>query len=278
MAKKDWLVKAYNNRNFINSPSARLIRILAEMLEPENRFEKHNVRDTVVIFGSARTLPRSQALSKFRPVEKKFKKSKSPSAKLKRSYEDARRQLKMSQYYEDALNLSKKLTNYFKKLKKQGKNFLICSGGGPGIMGAASCGAKLAGGRSIGLNISLPEEQFPNPHQTKELSFEFHYFFIRKFWFFYLAKALVVFPGGFGTLDELFELLTLTQTKKSRKKMPVILYGRDYWEKVINFKEMVKWGAISKEDLKLFKISDNVDDTFNYLKKNISKSPIRSSE
>ena len=239
------------------------------MLEPASRFEKHNVKDTVVVFGSARTIPKKKALNRVKSIESKI--CSRSSAKLRRSYEEARRDLTMARYYEDALKLSKKLTVYFKELKKHGRNFLICSGGGPGIMGAASHGADLAGGKSIGLNISLPEEQFPNPHQTKELSFEFHYFFIRKFWFFYLAKALVVFPGGFGTMDELFELLTLIQTRKAKKKMSVILYGSEYWEKVINFDEMIKWGTISKEDLKLFKVCDNVNDAFNYLKKNLSK-------
>ena len=148
---------------------------------------------------------------------------------------------------------------------------MICSGGGPGIMAAGNQGAKIAGGKSIGLNISLPMEQCPNPHQTKDLAFEFHYFFIRKFWFFYLAKALVVFPGGFGTMDELFELLTLMQTGKYRKPLPVILFGRDYWQRVVNFDEMYKWGTISKKDLKLIKVFDDVDEAFSYLKKQLNK-------
>lgn len=266
-----WPVKAYKNKDFLNSPSARLIRILSEMIEPATRFRKYRVKDTVVFFGSARIFSRNVTSLKLRRIKARIKRVKSPSLNLKHQYEQARRDVVMSRYYEDARLLAKKLTHYFKGLRKSGKNFMICSGGGPGIMAAANQGAKIAGGKSIGLNISIPMEQYPNPYQTRDLAFEFHYFFIRKFWFFYLAKALVVFPGGFGTMDELFELLTLTQTGKYRKPLPVILFGRDYWQRVINFDEMYKWGTISKEDLKLIKVFDDVDETFNYLKKQLTK-------
>ena len=269
--KSSWLVKAYKNKEFLNSPSARLIRILSEMIEPAARFRKYGVKDTVVFFGSARIVSRSVTSLKLKKIKKRIEGVKAPSRKLKGQYEQAKRDVAMSRYYEDACLLAEKLTRYFKGLRKKGKNFMICSGGGPGIMAAGSQGAKIAGGKSVGLNISLPMEQYPNPYQTRELGFEFHYFFIRKFWFFYLAKALVVFPGGFGTMDELFELLTLTQTGKYRKPLPVILFGRDYWEKVINLDEMHKWGMISKEDLKLIKVFDDVDETFNYLKKQLTK-------
>lgn len=269
--KSSWLVKAYKNKEFLNSPSARLIRILSEMVEPAARFRKHKVKDTVVFFGSARIFPRSAASLKLKRIKQRIERVKSPSLNLKHRYEQAKRDVTMSRYYEDTRLLAEKLTRYFKGLRKKGKNFMICSGGGPGIMAAGNQGAKIAGGKSVGLNISLPMEQYPNPYQTKDLAFEFHYFFIRKFWFFYLAKALVVFPGGFGTMDELFELLTLTQTGKYRKPLPVILFGRDYWQKVINFGAMYKWGMISKEDLKLIKIFDDVDETFNYLKKQLTK-------
>ncbi len=257
--------------DFLNSPSARLIRILSEMIEPAARFRKYGVKDTVVFFGSSRIFSRSVTSLKLRRIKTRIKRVKSPSPNLKQQYEQAKRDVAMSRYYEDARLLAKRLTHYFKGLRKRGKNFMICSGGGPGIMAAGNQGAKMAGGKSIGLNISIPMEQYPNPYQTKDLAFEFHYFFIRKFWFFYLAKALVVFPGGFGTMDELFELLTLTQTGKYRKPLPVILFGRDYWKKVINFDEMHKWGTISKEDLKLIKVFDDVDETFNYLKKQLTK-------
>jgi len=265
------LVKAYNNTEFLNSPPARLIRILSEMIEPATRFGKYNIRDTVVFFGSAKIMPRGAAAANLKKIEARMKQTARPSAELKAEHEQAERNLLMSDYYEDAARLSEKLTRYFMTLKSRGKNFMVCSGGGPGIMGAANYGAKKAGGKSIGLNISLPMEQYPNPHQSEELAFEFHYFFIRKFWFFYLAKALVVFPGGYGTMDELFELLTLMQTGKSKKKMSVILFGSDYWRKIINFENMVEWGTIAKEDLNLFKVVDSVDEAFEILKKDLVK-------
>ncbi|MFC1624167.1 LOG family protein [Candidatus Omnitrophota bacterium] len=266
-----WLMKAYKNKDFLNSPPARLIRILSEMIEPATRFRKYKVKDTVVFFGSSRIFSRNATSRNLRRIKARMKRVKYPSPDLKHQYEQARRDVAMSRYYEDARLLAKKLTHYFKGLRKKGKNFMICSGGGPGIMAAGNQGAKIAGGKSIGLNISLPMEQYPNPYQTRDLAFEFHYFFIRKFWFFYLAKALVVFPGGFGTMDELFELLTLTQTAKYARPLPVILFGRDYWQRVVNFDEMYKWGTISKEDLKLVKVFDSVDETFNYLKKQLNK-------
>ncbi|MFC1576957.1 LOG family protein [Candidatus Omnitrophota bacterium] len=257
------LVKAYNNTEFLNSPSARLIRIMSEMIEPAVRFKKNGVKDTVVFFGSARILPRNTASLNLKKIKTQLSKTRSPSARLQSQHEKAKRDLDMSGYYEDAMRLSEKLTSYF---KRQNKDLMVCSGGGPGIMEAASRGAKRAGGKSIGLNISIPTEQIPNPYQTRELAFEFHYFFIRKFWFFYLARALVVFPGGFGTMDELIELLTLLQTgNKSKKCVTIILYGSDYWREVINFNKMVEWGTISEKDLKLFKIFDSVDEVFRYL-------------
>lgn len=266
-----WLKKAYNNYDFLNSPAARNIRVLAELTEPHSRFRKFNVHNTVVFFGSARTLPRKTALKKLKEITTRLSQTKNASRKLRLDYEYAKRNLIISRYYEDAVKLSKKLTIWFKELKNAPKNFVICSGGGPGIMEAANRGAKNAKGSSIGLNISLPTKQYSNPYQSKELSFEFHYFFIRKFWFFYPAKALIVFPGGYGTFDELFELLTLVQTNKSKKYMPIVLYGKEYWEKAINFNEMVKWGMISSQDLNLFKICDDVDTAFNYLKNELTK-------
>jgi hypothetical protein len=260
------ITKAYNNYDFLNSPSARTIRVLAEFIEPQARFRKYNVKNTVVFFGSARAFSRQSALKNLNQIKAALPRHRQPKKKLLRQYEQAKRDLVMSRYYEDAARLSEELTRWFKEPKNAHKNFVICSGGGPGIMEAANLGAKKAKGKSVGLNISLLTEQTPNPHQSKELAFEFHYFFIRKFWFFYPAKAIIVFPGGFGTLDEFFELLTLVQTNKSKKYMPLILYGSNYWEKVINFREMVKWGTISPQDLKLFKIFNNVQDAFNYLK------------
>ena len=198
-------------------------------------------------------------------LAKKTKISKS----LENKYKQAERDLEMSRYYEDAYKLAKKLTLWFKTLKK--KNFMICTGGGPGIMEAANKGAAKAKGKSVGLDISLPMEQNPNPYQTKDISCEFHYFFIRKFWFVYLAKALVVFPGGFGTMDEWFELLTLIQTHKTKKHMPVILYGTSFWKNLINFDYFADCGMISKKDLKLFRFYDDVDSAFECLKSEIEK-------
>lgn len=265
------LTKAYNNTKFLNSPPARLMRILAEMLEPAARFNRYCIKDTVVIFGSSKIMPKSEASARLVKIEAEMKRARSPSGSLTERYEQAKRDLEMSRYYEDAARLSEKLTIYFKGLKKRGKNFMICTGGGPGIMAAANYGAKKAGGKSIGLNISLPKEQVPNPYQSEEFAFIFHYFFIRKFWFFYLAKALIVFPGGYGTMDELFELLTLIQTGKSRKHMAVVFYGADYWRSIIDFDRMVELGTITKEDLKLFKMVNDVDEAFDYLKNDLEK-------
>ena len=218
-------IKAYKNGSFLNSPSARMIRILSEMIEPNSRLKKYRVRNTVVFFGSSRVIPREEAEANLRALQSKHDKDQAnPSTTLK-SAENA---LRLSRYYEDAADISEKLTLWFKTLENQGIRLNICTGGGPGIMEAANRGSSRVNGRSVGFNISLPMEQGANDYQTRELSFEFHYFFIRKFWFVYLAKALIVFPGGFGTLDELFELLTLIQTGKTKKRLPVVLYGKEY--------------------------------------------------
>ncbi len=273
-AKHSWIVKAYDNKKFLASPSARLIRIMSEMIEPATRFRKYGIKDTVVFFGSSRILPRNTASLNLKKIKIKIDRMKSPSTSLQSRYEKAKRDLVMSGYYEDAMHLAEKLTRYF---KRQNKNLMVCSGGGPGIMEAANRGAKRAGGKSIGLNISIPTEQIPNPYQTRELALEFHYFFIRKFWFFYLARALVVFPGGFGTMDELIELLTLIQTgNKSNKCSMIILYGSDYWNEIIDFNKMVYWGTVSRKDLKLFKVIDDVDEAFRYIKSRLEKCHIRS--
>jgi uncharacterized protein (TIGR00730 family) len=223
---------AYLNEKFLSSPDARVIRMLAEFLEPLSHFRREKVRDTVVFFGSAR-IHEEHALAP---------------------------------YYRDARALAKILTEWSEQFTNSTYRFVVCSGGGPGIMEAANRGASDAGGKSVGLNIGLPFEQFPNPYITPELSFEFHYFFMRKFWFAYLAKALVVFPGGFGTMDELFELLTLTQTQKLAKKMSIILYGSSYWKEIINFDALLKYGVISPEDLNLFQYADTPESAFEMLK------------
>src|SRR5882757_2615139 len=214
---------AYLNDTFLNSPDARALRILAEYLEPWAHFRREKVRDTVVFFGSARI----------------------------------RETGPLAQYYQEARTLASMLTEWTQQFTNSTYRFVVCSGGGPGIMEAANRGAADADGKTVGLNIGLPFEQFPNPYITPALSFEFHYFFMRKFWFAYLAKALVVFPGGFGTLDEMMEILTLTQTQKLAKKMTVLIYGSEYWKEIINFDALVKYGMIGPEDLDLFQFADD---------------------
>jgi len=255
--------KAYSDEKFLKSPAARSLRIVAEYMEPQYRFRKENVRDTVVFYGSARLLPKAAANKKL----KELKKMKNPSGDR---LLDAQIDLEMSRYYEDTVELSRLITEWSMK-QEPGNRFVVCSGGGPGIMEASNRGAKKAGGKSIGLNISLPFEQNPNPYITPALNFEFHYFFMRKFWFAYLAKALIIMPGGYGTMDELFELLTLIQTKKIRKKMPIVVYDKMFWERVINFEELAKKRLIDKEDLKLFLIAETVDEAFHYVKNDLQK-------
>jgi uncharacterized protein (TIGR00730 family) len=213
---------AYKNEEFLKGPDSRPLRILSEYLEPLSHFRRQRIRDTIVFFGSARI----------------------------------REDGPMGHYYEDARKLAGLLTTWAKTFRERTYRFVVCSGGGPGIMEAANRGAWEARGKTIGLNIGLPFEQFPNPYITGELSFEFHYFFMRKFWFAYMAKALVVFPGGFGTLDELFEILTLAQTKKLAKKITIVLYGSDFWKEIVNFEALVKYGTISPGDLDLFHFAD----------------------
>ena len=266
-----WPLKPYKNLDFLTSSDGRLIRILSEFIEPAARFRKNNVRNTIAFFGSARTISRQEAKKNLDRVEVLLKSKKEPSRKHQQEYEQAEQALVMSRYYEDALLLAEKLTQWSQGIKEKKKRFLICSGGAQGIMEAANRGARRAGGRSIGLNISLPFEQGSNRFQTRELAFEFHYFFVRKFWFVYLAKALVAFPGGFGTMDELLELLTLVQTGKTRKYMPIVVYGSDYWKQVINFDALLRAGTISTRDLALFRFCDDVDSAFSYLTEELTR-------
>jgi len=247
-------VKAYKNHAFLNSPDARILRILSEYIEPQARFRELQVRDTIVIFGSARIPSREQA-------EESLAKARKDGDDVARAEVD----LKMSSYYEATRELAFRLTEWSKGLEAKGRRFAICSGGGPGIMEAANRGASEAKGLNIGLNISLPFEQEGNPYITHRLAFEFHYFFMRKYWFAYLAKAIVAMPGGFGTLDEFMEVVTLIQTFKIKKRMPVVLFGTEYWSEVVNFEAMAKWGTISAEDLDLFHRTDSVDDAFDFI-------------
>ena len=256
--------KAYKNSGFLGSKDARPLRILSEFLEPLSRFNYFNVKDTIVFFGSARIRPRKDAIKNLRILAKKGIGKKIHTKKYQQDLLKAEIAVEMSRYYDDAAELSRLITVWAKRLKHKNR-LLVCSGGGPGIMEAANKGALLAKGDSIGLNISLPFEQYPNQFITPKFNFEFHYFFMRKLWFMYLAKALVAFPGGFGTLDEFFELLTLLQTKKVGKKMTVILYGKAFWTKIIDFNALVKYGMISIDDLDLFKFADSPKEAFNIL-------------
>jgi uncharacterized protein (TIGR00730 family) len=258
---------AYEDDDFMQSTEARPIRILAEYLDPLRRFKAHNIQDTVVFFGSARVLSRTLAQRALTRLEKATIRESDYKAALKRS----RKALEWSRYYEDARELAKRLTKWSMALEAQRHRFVVCSGGGPGIMEAANRGAKEAGGKSVGLNIRLPFEQAPNRYITKDLVFNFHYFFMRKFWFAYLAKALVIFPGGFGTIDEMFEILTLAQTRKLSKKLLVILYGSEYWDQVFHLEPLAEWGAINEDDLKLLCRVDSVDEALTELQRHLMK-------
>lgn len=263
--------KAYKNLEFLNSSDARIIRILAEFLEPKQRFENQKVYDTIVFFGSARTKNPDQANKELQSVLDRLSKADiKDDPTLMEELDHAKNQVFLSSYYQDAVELARRMTEWSKSLDSVYR-FVVCSGGGPGMMEAANKGALEAGGMSVGLNISLPMEQGSNPYITPDLNFEFHYFFMRKFWFVYLAKALIIFPGGFGTLDELFEVLTLIQTEKVLKRMPIVIYGSEYWKQIINFDYMVKYGVISKQDLDLLQFCDTVDEAFEYLKGELTK-------
>src|SRR5580698_40120 len=237
MADNKPALLSYEDPGFLNSPDGRPLRILAEYLSPLAHFRRERIQDTVVFFGSARLMEMGP----------------------------------LGRYYIEARELARRLTAWSDALPDSTRRFVVCSGGGPGIMEAANRGACDAGGKTVGLNIGLPFEQRPNPFVTPELNFEFHYFFIRKFWFAYLAKALVVFPGGFGTLDELTEILTLVQTQKLMKRMIVILYGTSFWKEVINFEALVRHGMIAAEDLNLFQFADDVETAFQELKAGLTK-------
>lgn len=258
-------MKAYHNLEFLNSPDARVIRLISEFLEPARRFRKEGIKDTIVFFGSARVKPRQEALKKWKALSRSL-----PNSSGRRELKAARIELDMSRYYEDAVELAKLLTKWSSRLKEKNR-LVISSGGGPGIMEAANRGAKLAGGRSVGLNISLPFEQISNPYIPDELNFQFHYFFMRKLWFVYLSKAMVMFPGGFGTFDELFEVLTLVQTQKLKKKVTVVLYGRKHWEKTVNFDNLVHLGLIGPEDLKLFHFAETPREAFDLIVSDLRK-------
>jgi uncharacterized protein (TIGR00730 family) len=258
---------AYQDPIFMESLPARPLRILAEYIDPINRLRRARVGDTIVMFGSARIQPRDRALAALKKVRH--------AARGRRTHEwrtkvtAAKSIVEMSRYYEEARELSRRITAWAMTLGPHPKRFVICSGGGPGIMEAANRGAAEAGGSSIGLSIQLPHEQLPNRYITPDLNFCFHYFFMRKLWFAQMAKALIVFPGGFGTMDELWELLTLLQTGKLSSHHLILIYGRQYWDKVLNWRHMVRSGTISEKDYKLLQFADNVDEAFDRVRKDM---------
>jgi len=278
---------AYENASFLNGADGRLIRIVSEYIEPLARFRREKIQDTVVFFGSARFRGRAQAendlellenTGSVHPAPHSEQPAKAPEIASGNATElqikRAEAAVKMARFYEDARTLANMLTKWAKTIPSSSpipkERFVVTSGGGPGIMEAANRGAYEAGGKTIGLNIRLPFEQSPNPYVTPALNFEFHYFFMRKLWFAYLSKALVVFPGGFGTLDEMFEILTLAQTHKLAKKITVVIYGSEYWKKVLNIEALVDTGAISPKDIELFQFADTPEEAFNMLRKGLT--------
>ena len=259
----------YLDPEFLESEEARPLRILAEYLEPKKRFKLQDIQDTVVFFGSARIHSREAAELALRELEQR------PAGAHASEERDlllgrGRRALEWSRYYEEARQLAKLLTTWSLSLDSEHHRFVVTSGGGPGIMEAANRGASEAGGKTVGLNIKLPFEQGANRYITPGLHFEFHYFFMRKFWFAYLSKALVIFPGGFGTLDEMFEILTLMQTEKLAKQIQIILYGTEYWDPILKLEPMADWGAISDTDLQLLQRADTPMEAFKLLKEHLT--------
>jgi len=259
---------AYQNEPFLNSPDGRILRMLAEYQEPLARFRHEQIQDTVVFFGSARFHGEKYATTALHALQNNHAVA---DENLERNLKLAQAGVDMARYYEDARKLAYMLTKWSIHIPARRHRFVVTTGGGPGIMEAANLGAHEAGGKSIGLNIQLPFEQHPNSYITPSLNFQFHYFFMRKFWFAYLAKGLVIFPGGFGTMDELFEILTLAQTDKLAKKILVIIYGSEYWNKIINFQAFVDAAAVSPEDLDLFKIVDTPEAAFEFLRDGLTK-------
>jgi len=258
---------AYEDPKFMESLVARPLRIMAEYLDPLNRLRRANVSDTIVMFGSARIQSRDRALTHLKEVRRNARGRRTLEWHQKVSA--ARSLVSMSRYYEDARELAHRLTMWSMTLGDSPRRFVVCSGGGPGIMEAANRGAAEAGGPSIGLSIQLPHEQASNPYITPNLNFLFHYFFMRKLWFAQMAKALIIFPGGFGTMDELWEMLTLMQTHKLSQHHLILIYGRKYWDKVINWRHMVRTGTINEREFKLLQFADNVDEAFNHIRKDL---------
>jgi len=250
---------AYRDALFMESVAARPVRILTEYIDPLVRLRREEVGDTIVMFGSARIVGRDRAQARLRRLKELPGK---PNARQRVALRDARAALSMSRYYEEARELARRITAWSLTLGEHPRRFVICSGGGPGIMEAANRGAAEAGGKTVGLSIELPHEQWPNTYISPGLNFQFHYFFMRKLWFAQLAKALIVFPGGFGTMDELWEILTLMQTGKLQRRNLILIYGRRYWNRVIDWREMLNWGTINRREYDLLQFADSVDEAF----------------
>jgi hypothetical protein len=267
--------RAYKNLDFLTSPDARTLRILAEYLEPLSRLRRFRVEDTIVFFGSARIVEPARARERLREVQAALRSAARPTRRLRGELHRARTACRMARYYHECVELARRLTEWSKSLRGSRHRFLVCSGGGPGVMEAANRGAAAARGRTVGLGISLPLEQTGNPYISRELTFEFHYFFMRKFWFVYPAKAMVIFPGGFGTLDEMMEILTLVQTRKATKRMPIVVYGTSYWKRVLDFDAMVEFGTIGREDLELFRFADTPEEAFTYLRDELTEAYLK---
>jgi uncharacterized protein (TIGR00730 family) len=263
----------HENQEFMQSTPARPIRILAEYIHPLAQLKKEGIGDTIVMFGSARI--ESHEIAAARYTRLKMEKTRKMSGERLKNHRmalrNAKSALEMSRYYEEARQLSHRLTTWALSLGARPRRFVVCSGGGPGIMEAANRGAYEAGGKSIGLSIELPHEQFANPYISPELSFNFHYFFMRKLWFAQIAKALIVFPGGFGTMDELWEMMTLSQTGKMPKHTLILIYGRKYWNDILNLRAMVRWGTINQGEFDQLQFADNVDEAFELIRFGLEK-------
>ena len=263
----------HEDAEFLESTPARPLRILAEYLHPLVQLKREGIADTIVMFGSARIESHETAQARLTRLKNANvrKLSVSGRSRYRSDLRHAKSLLEMSRYYEEARQLSHKITSWALTLGPRPRRFVICSGGGPGIMEAANRGANEAGGKSIGLSIELPHEQFANAYISPELSFNFHYFFMRKLWFAQIAKALIVFPGGFGTMDELWEMLTLLQTGKLPKHNVIVIYGRKYWDKVLNWQAMVNWGTINEDEYKMLQFADSVDEAFDLIRSGLEK-------
>lgn len=260
---KDFHPKAYENMRFLHSAHARSLRILAEYLEPQSRLRLQKIRSTIVFFGSARSVPEEELEMQLAKLNESWaKEQKISPEKIQKRTESFKR---LTHYYHEAERLAAKLAAHYQQMPDPRDRHVICSGAGPGMMEAANRGAQKIGAKTLGLSISLPHEQGVNRYLEPPYTFEFHYFFMRKYWFVYLSRALVAFPGGFGTFDELFECLTLVQTQKIRRNLPIVLFGSEFWHSVINFESLIQWGVISPDDMNLVLITDDIDEAFDYL-------------